>query len=100
MVVYRDDFREFLLIVEEKGWGWEEGEMVLGLLWEVEGLKGVVRLEDGNKIWDGVLVWVKGEMVDLVGRVKVEEGEVEGRMREMFNGVVYVVVGVVVSMID
>ncbi|KAK4657306.1 hypothetical protein QC762_211830 [Podospora pseudocomata] len=98
--VHRDDLREFLLTAEEKGRGREEGETVLGLLREAEGLKGAARSEDGNKIRDGVLVRAKGEMVDLAGRVKVGEGEVEGRTREMFNGAVYVAAGAAVSMTD
>ena len=94
--VHGNDIGGFLLECERRGEenGEEMGE-ILGLYEAVgrdETLRRAVRMGDGNKVRDGVLVRAREEIIEIARRVRVraEEGEVERRTAEMFDACVYV----------
>lgn len=53
-------------------------------------LSKAARMEDANKVRDGVLAREKEEMIQLAARVKVLEEELDERTAEMFDACVYV----------
>ncbi|KAK3308158.1 uncharacterized protein B0T15DRAFT_490753 [Chaetomium strumarium] len=71
----------------------EGGVRVADLLEEVKKhgkLAVAARMEDANKIRDGVLARAGEEMIELAARVRVRPDEVEERTAEMFNTALYV----------
>jgi hypothetical protein len=71
----------------------KEGARVVDLLEEVkkhEKLAVAARMEDANKIRDGVLARAGPEMIEIAAKVRVRPDEVEERTAEMFNAALYV----------
>ncbi|KAK3403534.1 hypothetical protein B0T20DRAFT_389181 [Sordaria brevicollis] len=95
--VHGDDIGVYLLGAEEEARKNEEAEVgwtVLGLLDEVRGnekLKNAPRMEDGNKIRDGVLKRAREEAVKLAGKVRIkrDEEELQKRTAEMYDSAVF-----------
>ncbi|GAB1314934.1 hypothetical protein MFIFM68171_05144 [Madurella fahalii] len=93
--VHSDDIKGYLLGAEEaasKAGAGARMPRIVDLLQEVrqnEKLAGSVRMQDENKIRDGVLVRAKEEMIRLAARVRVAPVEVEERTAEMFDACVY-----------
>ncbi|KAK8047665.1 hypothetical protein PG996_015729 [Apiospora saccharicola] len=54
-----------------------------------EKLRSSPRLDDGNKIRDGVLARARDEAVECAGRVRVAPDELAERTAEMFNTAIY-----------
>ncbi|OLN81370.1 Oxidoreductase AflY 3 [Colletotrichum chlorophyti] len=69
---------------------------IADLFGEIRGnqkLVDAVRMEDANKIFDGILVRAPEEMLDVVSKVKVRPQELDERTAEMFHTAVYVAAG-------
>ncbi|TDZ74254.1 Oxidoreductase ptaJ [Colletotrichum trifolii] len=61
---------------------------ILDLVEQIRGsekLRASVRMEDANKVFDGVLARAPEEMTDIAGKVRVEPGQLEERTAEMFH---------------
>ncbi|KAK3370199.1 hypothetical protein B0H63DRAFT_454404 [Podospora didyma] len=54
-----------------------------------ENLAKAARMEDGNKIRDGVLVRAREDMIRVASRVRVRPDELDERTAEMFDACVY-----------
>ncbi|KAL2025086.1 hypothetical protein VTK56DRAFT_88 [Thermocarpiscus australiensis] len=77
----------------ERGGEAEERVGILELVREVrsnEKLAGAARMEDANKIRDGVLPRAGEEMIRLAAKVRVRPEEVEERTAEMFHAALFV----------
>ncbi|KAK7910926.1 hypothetical protein PG985_013407 [Apiospora marii] len=92
--VHRDDLGPFLLGAEAKAQ--ESARMPMPRIAELleaaagnEKLRSSPRLDDGNKIRDGVLARAWDEAVECTGRVKVAPDELAERTAEMFNTAIY-----------
>ncbi|KAK4238728.1 hypothetical protein C8A03DRAFT_33258 [Achaetomium macrosporum] len=71
----------------------EEGARIVDLLEEVKRhgkLAVAARMEDANKIRDGVLARAGEEMIEIAAKVRVRPDEVEERTAEMFNAALFV----------
>lgn len=101
--VHSAEIGEYLFAAEEAAAaGEEEGEgegredsrvSIMELVRQVaadERLARAARMEDANKIRDGVLARARDEMVRLAARVRVRPDEVEERAAEMFDACVFV----------
>jgi hypothetical protein len=92
--VHRDQFRDFMLAAESEADRTAPTPMprIADLLRDAaadEKLRASPRLDDGNKIRDGVLARAHDEALRLVARVKVEPSELEERTAEMYNTSIY-----------
>ncbi|KAK8032437.1 hypothetical protein PG990_002171 [Apiospora arundinis] len=92
--VHRDELGPFLLGAEEKARKSARMPMprIAELLEAAAGnakLRNSPRLDDGNKICDGVLARAWDEAIECTGRVKVAPDELAERTAEMFNTAIY-----------
>jgi hypothetical protein len=93
--VHSDQFREFMLTAESLANQSAETPMpriahLLDAVAKDEKLKNSPRLEDGNKIRDGVLARARAEALQYTTQVKIEASELEERTAEMYNAAIYI----------
>jgi len=90
--VHRNDLKSFLLETEKEAKSVSADMPSIWSLYETvkadSALANAVRMEDPNKLRDGVLVRARAEMMKIAARVKVKPEELEDRTAEMFNTVV------------
>lgn len=97
--VHQPNFKEVLLQAERNATHeYAEGRKmpsIVSLLEEVrsdEKLASAVRMEDDNKVRDGVLKRAPGEMLRILSKVKVSPEDLEERTAEMFDAAMYTAV--------
>lgn len=90
--VHNNDLKSFLLETEKEAKSVSGDMPSIWSLYETvqadSALASAVRMEDRNKLRDGVLVRARAEMMKIAARVKVKPEELEDRTAEMFNTVV------------
>ncbi|KAI1371546.1 hypothetical protein F4677DRAFT_435517 [Hypoxylon crocopeplum] len=87
--VHQDNLRKFLLTAEEASKSSPTPmPSIMGLLEEVksnEKLAKAAKLEDGNKIRDGVFARAWDEAIEITSRVKVKPEELDEKTAEMYH---------------
>jgi hypothetical protein len=97
--VHRDDYHEFFTLAAKKAEASDappKMKTIIGLYEEVakdEKLKQSSHWEDPNRVFDGVLVRAKEEMIDLAARVRIGEDELDERTAEMVHTSAFVAAG-------
>ncbi|KAK0727325.1 hypothetical protein B0T26DRAFT_747667 [Lasiosphaeria miniovina] len=93
--VHGNDIKEFLLESEKRAYTEAEkrpmppSAALLDAVRADKDLAAAARMEDGNKIRDGVLARAKEAMIRIAARVRVAPDELDERTAEMFNACVY-----------
>ncbi|SPJ73300.1 related to HypA-like protein [Fusarium torulosum] len=97
--VHRDDYHEFFTLAAKKAKASDappKMKTIIDLYEEVakdEKLKQSSHWEDSNRVFDGVLVRAKEEMIDLAARVRIGEDELDERTAEMVHTSAFVATG-------
>lgn len=92
--VHGNDLNSFLFEAEKEAAQSSAGDMpsIVSLYKAVhdnDKLANSVRMEDSNKVRDGVLVRARAEMLRVANRVKVRPEQLEEKTAEMFHSALY-----------
>lgn len=95
--VHKNELKRFLEDAEAQAQSQTTPMPAMTALYEeiagTEKLREAARMEDSNKIYDGVLVRAPREMMNVVKQVRVRDEELEEKTAEMFESAIWAAAG-------